>query len=97
MPESGHPLEQEGRKRPREEEEEERRGTVVRRKEEDEEEVRKVKKREEEEERRGEKREVVLQPVPPAQGRCHHKMFPTPLNWRCQDFEFCQSRYKEIV
>merc|ERR1712192_226248 len=29
----------------------------------------KVKKREEEEERRGEKREVVLQPVPPAQGK----------------------------
>merc|ERR1712032_1060959 len=30
---------------------------------------RKVKEREEEEERRGEKREVVLQPVPPAQGK----------------------------
>jgi len=69
VPESGHPLEQEGRKRPREEEEEERRGSVVRRKEDEEEEARKVKKREEEEERRGEKREVVLQPVPPAQGK----------------------------
>ena len=78
MPESGHPLEQEGRKRPREEEEEERRGSVVRRKEDEEEEARKVKKREEEEERRGEKREVVLQPVPPAQGSNHHEMSPTP-------------------
>merc|ERR1719341_1547213 len=58
VPESGHPLEQEGRKRPREEEEEERRATVVRRKEDEEEEARKVKKREE-----------VLQPVPPAQGK----------------------------
>ena len=71
MPESGHPLEQEGRKRAREEEEEERRGSLVRRKEGDEEgeeEGRKVKKREEEEERRLEKREVVLHPGPPAQG-----------------------------
>jgi len=71
VPESGHPLEQEGRKRPREDEEEERRATVVRRKEEEGEEgdVRKGRKREEEEDRRGEKREVVLQPVPPAQGK----------------------------
>lgn len=69
VPESGHPLEQEGRKRPREEEEEERRATVVRRNEEEEEDVRRGRKREEEEERRGEKREVVLQPVPPAQGK----------------------------
>jgi hypothetical protein len=71
VPESGHPLEQEGRKRPREGEEEERRATVVRRKEEEgeEEDVRKGRKRDEEEHRRGEKREVVLQPVPPAQGK----------------------------
>ena len=72
VPESGHPLEQEGRKRAREEEEEERRGSLVRRKEGEEEGVeeegRKVKKREEEEERRLEKREVVLHPGPPAQG-----------------------------
>ena len=80
MPESGHPLEQEGRKRPREvEEDEERRVTVVRRKEEEAEEELRGKKREEEEERRLEKREVVLQPVPPtikpAQGkqRCNRQ------------------------
>ena len=87
MPESGHPLEQEGRKRPREEEEEERRATVVRRKEEEgeEEDVRKGRKREEEEDRRGEKREVVLQPVPPAQGnptiKCYIK------NTKCNTFD----------
>merc|ERR1712130_943437 len=74
VPESGHPLEQEGRKRPREvEEDEERRVTVVRRKEEEAGEEVRRKKREEEEEWRLEKREVVLQPVPPtikpAQGK----------------------------
>ena len=65
---------------PRKEDKEEWRGSVVRRKEDEEEEVRKVNKREgEEEERRGEKREVVLQPVPPAQGSSHHEMRPTPI------------------
>jgi len=71
VPESGHPLEQDGRKRPREDEDEERRGLMVRRKEEEEmrKVVKKMKEEEEEEERRGEKREVVLQPVPTAQGK----------------------------
>ena len=56
VPEFGHPLDQ-----GREEEERSRRAR--------EEEERCRRGREEEEEKRGEKREVILQPIPPAQGR----------------------------